>query len=129
MSLEVNTKHVTVDGAAVQVPREPDAYRPTTHFGQRLRERVPGDDRDHVVRACFERGVCRGTRPPKGVDRPGEVFQTFEFEARFSADSLIGSESARTYALVVGVVREAFRSPAKKHRALTIVPRDGGGGR
>jgi len=122
-----NTKQVVVDGDAVQVPREPDAYRPTTHFGQRLRERVPGLDRDRVIRGCFERGVCRGTTPPRGVDRAGEAFQTFEFEARFSADSLIGSEHARTYALVVGVVREAFRSPPKKHRALTIVRRDDGG--
>jgi len=125
----VNTKRVVVDGDVVQVPREPDAYRPTTHFGQRLRERVPAADRDRVVRECFERGVCRGTTPTRSVDRPGEVFQTFEFEARFSESVLMGSETARTYALVVGVVREAFRVPSKKHRVLTIVRRDDGGQR
>ena len=125
----VNTKQVVVDGDAVQVPREPDAYRPTTHFGQRLRERVPSADRNRVVRECFERGVCRGTTSARSVDRPGEVFQTFEFEARFSESALMGSETARTYALVVGVVREAFRNPRKKHRALTIVPRNDGGRR
>ena len=124
-----NTKQVVVDGDARDIPRDPNRFRPTTHFGQRLRERVPAADRDRVVRECFERGVCRGTTPARSVDRPGVVFQTFEFEARFSESALIGSETARTYALVVGVVREAFRNPRKKHRALTIVRRDDGGQR
>ena len=115
MSLQTpNTKHVTVDGETYEVPREPDAYRPTTHFGQRVRERVPSSHRDRIIRECFEAGVCRGTTPPSSVDRPGAVFQTFEFEARI----LIG-HSSRVFLLVVGVVRDAFRGSAK-YRALTI---------
>ena len=115
MSLQTpNTKHVTVDGETYEVPREPDAYRTTTHFGQRVRERVPAAHRDRVIRECFEAGVCRGTTPPRSIDRPGAVFQTFEFEARI----LIG-DSSRVFLLVVGVVRDAFRGSAK-HRALTI---------
>ena len=115
MSLEApNTKHVTVDGETYEVAREPDAYRPTTHFGQRVRERVPAAHRDRIIRECFETGVCRGTTPPRSVDQPGAVFQTFEFEARI----LIGN-SSRAFSLVVGVVRDAFRGSAK-HRALTI---------
>ena len=115
MSLQTpNTKHVVVDGDRHEVPREPDAYRPTTHFGQRVRERVPSSHRDRIIRECFEAGVCRGTTPPSSVDRPGAVFQTFEFEARI----LIGN-SSRAFSLVVGVVRDAFRGSAK-HRALTI---------
>ena len=115
MSLQTpNTKHVTVDGDRHEVPRESDAYRPTTHFGQRVRERVPSSHRDRIIRECFEAGVCRGTTPPNSVDRPGVAFQTFEFEARI----LIGN-SSRVFSLVVGVVRDAFRGRGK-HRALTI---------
>ena len=115
MSLEApNAKHVVVDGETYEVPREPDAYRPTTHFGQRVRERVPAAHRDRIIRECFEAGVCRGTTPPRSVDRPGVAFQTFEFEARI----LIGN-SSRVFSLVVGVVRDAFRDRGK-HRALTI---------
>ena len=115
MSLEApNAKHVVVDGETYEVPREPDAYRPTTHFGQRVRERVPSSHRDRIIRECFETGVCRGTAPPSSVDRPGVAFQTFEFEARI----LIGN-SSRAFSLVVGVVRDAFRGAAK-HRVLTI---------
>ena len=108
MSLQTpNTKHVTVDGERYEVPREPDAYRPTTHFGQRVRERVPSSHRDRIIRECFAAGVCRGTTPPSSVDRPGVAFQTFEFEARI----LIGN-SSRVFSLVVGVVRDAFRGSA-----------------
>ena len=113
-SEQTNAKHVVVDGETYEVPREPDAYRPTTHFGQRVRERVPIYHRDRIIRECFEAGVCRATTPPSSVDRPGVAFQTFEFEARI----LIG-DSSRTFSLVVGVVRDAFRGSAK-HRALTI---------
>ena len=115
MSLQTpNTKHVTVDGETYEVPREPDAYRPTTHFGQRVRERVPSSHRDRIIRECFAAGVCRGPPPPTSVDRPGVAFQTFEFETR----TLIGN-SSRVFSIVVGVVRDAFRGSAK-HRALTI---------
>ena len=108
MSLEApNAKHVVVDGETYEVPREPDAYRPTTHFGQRVRERVPSSHRDRIIRECFETGVCRGTTPPSSADRPGVAFQTFEFEARI----LIGN-SSRVFSLVVGVVRDAFRGGA-----------------
>ena len=113
-SEQTNAKHVVVDGETYEVPREPDAYRPTTHFGQRVRERVPAAHRDRIIRECFEHGVCRGTTPPRSVDQPGAVFQTFEFEARI----LIGN-SSRAFLLVVGVVRDAFRGSAK-HRVLTI---------
>jgi hypothetical protein len=115
MSLQPpNTKYAVVDGDRCEVPREPDAYRPTTHFGQRLRERVPSSHRDRIIRECFETGVCRGTTPPSSVDRPGVAFQTFEFEARVTH-----GDFERVYSLVVGVVRDAFRGEPK-HRALTI---------
>ena len=113
-SEQTNAKHVVVDGETYEVPREPDAYRPTTHFGQRVRERVPSSHRDRIIRECFEAGVCRATTPTKSVDQPGVVFQCFEFEARI----LIGN-SSRVFSLIVGVVRDAFRGSAK-HRALTI---------
>ena len=113
-SEQTNTKHVVVDGETYEVPREPDAYRPTTHFGQRVRERAPAAHRDRIIRECFEAGVCRAATPPTSVDRPGVAFQTFEFEARI----LIGN-SSRVFSLIVGVVRDAFRGRGK-HRALTI---------
>ncbi|MEF8784140.1 MAG: hypothetical protein V5A39_13490 [Haloarculaceae archaeon] len=40
--------------------REPAAYQPTVHFGQRLRERVPENHRDSLVRGCLQRGRCHG---------------------------------------------------------------------
>ena len=113
-SEQTNTKHVVVDGETYEVPREPGAYRPTTHFGQRVRERVPSSHRDRIIRECFETGVCRAATPPTSVDRPGVAFQCFEFEARI----LIGN-SSRVFSLIVGVVRDAFRGRGK-HRALTI---------
>jgi hypothetical protein len=58
----------------VAVPREPAAYRPTVHFGQRLKDRVPEHDRDALPRRLIEDGRVNvageyrpGTGPGKGT--------------------------------------------------------------
>ena len=104
----VNTKLVAVP---LEVPREPEAYRATTHFGQRLRERVPEELRDRLVRDLIEGGTLRGTTDPRN-DGKDDVHQYFAFEDRVNG---------RDWRLVVGVVPAAFIEPTRKHLAVTII--------
>lgn len=111
---EPNTKHVSV---SVPVPREPAAYRPSVHFGQRLRERVPERLRDRVVNECIETGECRGVRPPRRDDADDEIKQHFAFEATV-ADG--------RWRLVVGIRSAALLNDDKKHLAVTVMEVDDG---
>lgn len=107
MHSEPNTKHVSV---AMPVPREPSEYRATTHFGQRLRDRVPEQKRDRAVRETITDGRLVGTGNPIGDDND-RVRQYFKF---------IGDG----WIVVVGVCDDAFLEESKKHLALTIYPAD-----
>lgn len=99
-----NSKYVTLP---VKVPRDPEQYRSTTHFGQRLRQRVPDDIRGEVVRECIQMGQCSGAQH----SGHGDVHQYFQF----------GREVEGTqWTVIVGIVLEAFRDPARKHLAVTI---------
>jgi hypothetical protein len=107
-----NTKRVSV---AHPVPREPDAYRATVHFGQRLRGRVPEAQRDSVVRECIEQGELRGTTPPADSDAD-DVRQYFAFEH---------CVNGRDWRLVVGIRPAAFRADGSDHHlAVTIMEVD-----
>jgi len=109
----VNTKLVAVP---LEVPREPEAYRATTHLGQRLRERVPEELRDRLVRGLIEGGTLRGTTDPRNAGKD-DVHQYFAFEGRIEG---------RDWRLVVGVVPAAFVEPRRKHLAVTIIDVSGG---
>jgi len=102
-----NTKYVQVPH---EVPREPEQYRSTIHFGQRLRERVPEDSRDRVVRECITQGRVRGENARQPTDED-DVRQFFSFERR--VDDV-------EYRLVVGLRDEAFYDDSKQHLAITI---------
>jgi hypothetical protein len=105
-----NTKKITV---AHEVPRDPAAYQPTIHFGQRLKERIPENHRDSIVRECLQRGRCHGVsdRKAKGHD---DVRQCFGFDLD---DDLLDA----TYRLVVGIRPTAFRQASTNHLAITIM--------
>jgi len=102
-----NTKHVNV---VFEVPRDPEQYRATTHFGQRLRERAPDDKRDSVVRNLIERGRVSGASPTR--ERGANVSQYFKFEQRVHGTD---------YRMIVGIRREAFVEDGSKHLAVTIM--------
>lgn len=107
---EPNTKRVSVPHP---IPRDPGEYQATVHFGQRLRERVPQQLRDRVVRECIERGTCRGEPNPGSIDSSRDVQQAFKFERHIEGEDWI---------VVVGIVPEAFTEPDVKHLAITVYP-------
>ena len=111
MSESVNTKHEQVRYA---VPRDPDAYRATVHFGQRLKDRVPEYKRDAVVRECIQRGDLFGTRPTVDCEED-EVKQYFAFQA---------TVYDQAWRLIVGIRPAAFKRPDTPHLAVTIMEVD-----
>ena len=105
MESQPNTKHVTVPHP---VPRDPEQYRTTTHFSQRLRERFKNRaEWDRLIRETIERGQVRGTTPPEHAEANGGVQQYFAFNHD-------GVE------LLVGIRPAAFRDDAEQHLAVTI---------
>lgn len=98
-----NTKHVSVP---LEVPRDPEQYRATTHFSQRLRDRLPDRDWDYAIGETIRRGELRGASPPVDVD-DSEVCQSFSFQLK-------------EIELVVGIRPVAFTDPGELHLALTI---------
>jgi len=107
---EPNTKHAPVP---MPVPRDPAQYRATTHFGQRLRDRVPEPLRDRVVRECITHGYCRGASPPDSIVDSDEerMVQAFAFEREL--------EGVR-WTVVVGIMRARYLRDGAKHKALTV---------
>lgn len=103
---EPNTKHTTI---SVPVPRDPAEYSATTHFGQRLRERVPEHLRDRVIRECIERGRVRGV--PGGTE--DGMVQAFAFDHEIEG---------RQWTVIVGIMRDACLGGDAKHEAITIYP-------
>jgi len=111
MSTNTNTKHVTVAHA---VPRDPEAYRMTTHFGQRVRERLPPEPkRGRIIRECIERGECHGES--NRTDGHEDVQQYFRFDA-----TLYG----RRWRTIVGIRPQAFKRDSERHLAITIMEVD-----
>lgn len=109
MSSQPNTKRVSVSFA---VPRDPTAYRLTTHFGQMAKERLPDEDRAEIIRRLIETGHCYGTVPPQAVEDQRDVTRYFAFE-----DAVFGTE----YRLVVGLRPVAFKQATPKHLAVTVM--------
>lgn len=104
----MNTKHVQI---SYQVPRDPEAYQATTHFGQRAKGRVPPEHRDKIIRECITKGKIRGTTPTQACQEDG-VKQYFCFER-----AIEGSD----WRVVVGIRPKAFKEDDIKHYAVTIV--------
>jgi len=106
-----NTKYVTIRH---EVPRDPEAYRATIHFGQRLRERVPDEKRDAVVRECIEHGECSGSSPPRN-DEHDTVRQYFAFDRSYAG---------RRWRMIVAIRPQAYLDADEKHLAVTIIEVD-----
>jgi hypothetical protein len=91
-------------------PRDPEAYRSTTHFGTRLRERVPENYRPTL---------------PATLIREGRIY-------RLDIDSVeVGSNGAvvaftttgpkqRPWTLIAGLLPAAFSNEDERHRVITI---------
>jgi len=92
----------------VAVPREPAAYRPTVHFGQRLKDRVPEHDRDALPRRLIEDGAV--SRVPEHPHAP---------DARGTLVAFIDEIAGETWTLIVSLRPGAFIRDGK-HGAVSI---------
>jgi len=100
------TKQVAVP---MDLPRDPEEYRATVHFGQQIKQRVPDHHQDMAVRETIEFGDHKGSYHPDGVKKFDYVLQYFK---------VIGE----TWTVVVGIIPKAFLDPETKHLAVTIYP-------
>lgn len=96
----------------VEVPvapsRDPAAYRPTVHFGQRLKDRVPEHDRDALPRRLIEEGaVSRVQDHPHATDSRGALV------------AFIDVVAGETWTLIVSLRPCAFTREGK-HGAVSI---------
>ena len=97
----------------VAPPRDPSAYRATTHFRNRLRERVDDADRDHLPRTLIEDGrVSRVVDHDDAAVPDGERGTTIAFTTT--------GPRARPWTLVAALRPVAFADADEHHRALTI---------
>lgn len=92
----------------IRPPRDPDAYRPTDHFLQRLRDRVPEYDRDLPGRVIAE-GRTRRVNGDDVGDGP-----TYGTPVGFTA-----TVRGEPWTVVVALRPRAFLDGGK-HRALTV---------
>jgi len=103
---DVERKQVLAHGETHTVPREPSAYRATTHFQQRAKERLGDSKRSAIIRSCITHGECYGTTPPRSDDH--EVKQYFAFHWQ-------------RWRVIVGIRSVALCDPDKKHYAVTVM--------
>lgn len=104
-----NVKHVQVN---VPVPRDPDRYRATIHFGQRAKSRLPDDKRDRIIRECIEDGWCRAATRKFGDGEHEGVKQFYQFQKEI-AD--------REWRVVVGIRPDAILEEDERHLAVTVM--------
>jgi|APHM01.1.fsa_nt_gi hypothetical protein len=119
MPTQTATEGRTTDRKTVTVPvappRETAEYRTTTHFIDRLRERVDERDRDHLLRILIEDGQISRTRAGDDLadDVPAdEVGATVAFTTTGPGD--------RPWTLIAALRPAAFVDEDERHRALTI---------
>ena len=92
----------------VAVPRDPAAYRPTVHFAQRLKDRVPEYDRDALPRRLIEDGrVSRVPDHAHATDAQGTLV------------AFIDEIAGETWTLIVSLRPGAFTRDGK-HGAVSI---------
>jgi len=104
-----NSKQCPIPGGAREVPREARAYRPTNHFVNRFRERVPDDLEPDIVERCLRYGTISARGQAGQAD--GNVWQVFGFEHTIEGDR---------WRVIVGIVPQAYDSEMVKHEAITI---------
>jgi len=98
----------------VRPPRDLDRYQSTTHFIQRLRERVPDHHQGPVPREIIESG--RVTRRPwssdDGLAAPGQPV------------AFTGEVDGDRYTVIVALRPSGYRSPETTHEVVTVYEGD-----
>ena len=94
----------------VRPPRDPAAYRATTHFQQNLRERVPELDRSELPRRIIEDGTATRQVTDRDALDLSVGGTPVAFTERVDGDP---------WTVVVALRPQAFTSD-RLHRALTI---------
>jgi len=97
--------------ATLQVPREPDAYRVTNHFLNRLKQRVDEAFQPSLPATLIQDGTIKRLKPDCGKNRR-------ECHAKV-AFSTTGPKQ-RVWTLVAGLRHEAYYNQRECHRAITI---------
>jgi hypothetical protein len=94
----------------VRPPRDLDRYQTTTHFGQRLRERVPERHHGPVPKEIITDG--RVTRRPwsgdNELDEPGHPV------------AFTGRVDGKRYTVIVALRPSGYRSPDTTHDIITV---------
>jgi hypothetical protein len=101
------TKQVPV---AMDVPRDPEEIRPTIHFTQQLKKRVPSDEQDQAVRETIKYGDHHGSYHPDGRHGDHDCVQQYF--------KVVGE----SWTVVLGVNPDAYQDSSAKHLAITIYP-------
>lgn len=96
----------------IQPPRDPAAYRATTHFKQSLRDRVPRHDRGLLPREIIE----RGTPDRQVTDRDRLELD----DGRGTPVAFTAAINGESWTMIVALRPEAFADDDRRHRALTI---------
>ena len=96
----------------VAPPRDPEAYRVTSHFRNRLRERVESHQRDTLPGELIRNGYVHRV-PATAADVPNH-----EWGATVAFTT--AAPTGRPWTLVAALRPTAFSNPDEHHRAITI---------
>lgn len=96
----------------VRPPRNPSMYRPTDHFLQRLRERVPKHDRDILPERLLREGDVER--------RPGDPRADPDEAHDGAVVAFTATVRDKPWTLVVALRPAAFLNESSKHRALSV---------
>lgn len=98
----------------VEVPRDPAKYRPSQHFAQRLKQRVPVYHQGPVPAAIIENGTVTRRRwtAPDELDDPGQPV------------AFTGDVDGERYTVIAALRPGGYRSAETKHTVLTVYEGD-----
>ena len=96
----------------VAPPRDPEAYRATDHFRNRLRERVDDHRRDTLPAELIREGRVRRAPATAGDVPEREQGATVAFST--------AAATGRPWTFIAALRPIAFAEPDQRHRAITI---------
>ena len=111
---QLEEEYTDIVEVPVKPPRKTECYRPTKHFKQRLRERVPSFHHGPVPAQIIEEGAVtrRAWRAPPQLDDPGQPV------------AFTGTVDGRRYTVIVALRPGGYRAPKLKHSVLTVYEGD-----